>query len=94
MRRAVLASLFLERRYFAKVFLSSTQEAPLPRYAHPFPAHHLLFFRADNVSNTPIDDLPVNRNSAGGRLSIPGKHLTLGFGPAGGKNYGFPFAIC
>jgi len=50
-------------------------------------------FPADNVWNTPIDDLPVNRNSAAWAASIPGKHLTLGFGPAGRKNYGFPFAI-
>jgi hypothetical protein len=50
-------------------------------------------FPADNVWNTPIDDLPVNRNSAAWAASIPGKHLTLGFGPAGGKHYGFPFAI-
>ena len=35
---------FWERRYFAEVFLSSTQQAPLPRY-HPFPAHHVLFFQ-------------------------------------------------
>lgn len=50
-------------------------------------------FPADNVWNAAIDDLPVNRNSAAWAASIPGKHLTLGFGPAGGKNYGFPFAI-
>lgn len=50
-------------------------------------------FPADNVWHTPIDDLPVNRNSAAWAASIPGKHLTLGFGPAAGKNYGFPFAI-
>ena len=50
-------------------------------------------FPADNVWNTPIDELPVNRNSQAWAASLPGKHLTLGFGPAGGKKYGFPFAI-
>jgi hypothetical protein len=50
-------------------------------------------FPSDNVWNTPIEDLPINPNSAAWAASIPGKHLTLGFGPAGGKNYGFPFAI-
>ena len=50
-------------------------------------------FPADNVWNTPIDDLPVNAKSAAWAASLPGKHLTLGFGPAGGRDYGFPFAI-
>jgi hypothetical protein len=50
-------------------------------------------FPSNNVWNTPIDELPVNRNSAVWAASLPGKHLTLGFGPAGVKNYGFPFII-
>jgi hypothetical protein len=50
-------------------------------------------FPADNVWNTPVDELPVNRESTAWAASLPGKHLTLGFGPAGEKNNGFPFAI-
>lgn len=37
-------------------------------------------FLADNVWNTPIDDLPVNAESVAWAASLPGKHLTSGFG--------------
>ena len=92
MRRAVLASLLLGAALLCesvfKQYAAGTTTA-----LSPVPGTPCTVFPADNVWNTPIDDLPVNRKSAAWAASIPGKHLTLGFGPAGGKNYGFPFAI-
>ena len=69
------------------------QYAAGPTALAPVPGTTCTVFPADNVWNTPIDDLPVNRNSAAWAASLRGRHLTLGFGPAGGKNYGFPFQI-
>lgn len=59
----------------------------------PIPETTCRVFPADNVWNTPVDHLPVNPKSAVWAASLPGKHLIVGFGPSGGKNYGFPFAI-
>lgn len=90
-RRAVLASLLFGAALLCGSVLK--QHAASTTALSPVPGTTCTVFPADNVWNTPIDDLPVNRNSAAWAASIPGKHLTLGFGPAGGKNYGFPFQI-
>jgi hypothetical protein len=71
----------------------SHQHAASPAVSPSVAGTTCTVFPADNVWNAPIDDLPVDRNSAAWAASLPGKYLTLGFGPAGGKNYGFPFAI-
>jgi hypothetical protein len=90
-RRAVLASLLFGAGLLCgSVFRQYTASATTLSRAR---GTTCTIFPADNVWNTPIDDLPVNRNSAAWAASIPGRRLTLGFGPAGGKNYGFPFAI-
>jgi hypothetical protein len=90
-RRIILAELL-----FATTVLAGSsykQHAASSSVSSSIPGTTCTVFPSDNVWNTPIDDLPVNRNSAAWAASLPGKHLTLGFGPAGGKNYGFPFAI-
>jgi len=88
--------IVLARLLFATTLLAaagSEQQAASTVRLSLVPGTTCAVFPANNVWNTPIDNLPVNRNSAAWAASIPGKHLTLGFGPAGGKNYGFPFAI-
>jgi hypothetical protein len=88
--------IVLARLLFATTLLAaagSEQQAASTVRLSLVPGTSCTVFPANNVWNTPIDNLPVNRNSAAWAASIPGKHLTLGFGPAGGKNYGFPFAI-
>jgi hypothetical protein len=89
------------RTIFASLLLATTllAEGNFRRHAAGIVASSFVpgttcpVFPADNVWNTPIDDLPVNPNSAAWAASLPGKHLTVGFGPAGGKIYGFPFTI-
>jgi hypothetical protein len=88
---AVLASLLFGVALFCGSVLK--QFAAGATALSSVPGTTCTVFPADNVWNTPIDDLPVNPHSAAWAASIPGKHLTLGFGPAGGNNYGFPFAI-
>jgi hypothetical protein len=90
-RGAVLTSLLFGAALLCGSVLS--QDAASTTALSPVPGTTCAVFPANNVWNTPIDALPVNRNSAAWAASLPGKHLTLGFGPAGGKNYGFPFAI-
>ena len=90
-RRAALTSLFLGAALlYGSIF---SQDAASTTALSPVPGTTCSVFPANNVWNTPIDDLPVNRSSAAWAASLPGKHLTLGFGPAGGKNYGFPFQV-
>ncbi|MGA8439479.1 MAG: hypothetical protein WB762_23875 [Candidatus Sulfotelmatobacter sp.] len=60
-------------------------------YGGVVPGTNCTEFPSDNVWNTPINDLPVNPYSAAWEASLPGQYMTLGFGPAGGKHYGFPF---
>jgi hypothetical protein len=89
--RTVLASLlFGAVLLFGSVFKPNAASTTA---LSPVPGTICTVFPRDNVWNTPIDDLPVNRSSAAWAASLPGKHLILGFGPAGAKNYGFPFAI-
>jgi len=87
-RRAALTSLFLGAALlYGSAF---SQGAASTTALSPVPGTTCSVFPANNVWNTPIDNLPVNRSSAAWAASLPGKHLTLGIGPAGGKNYGFP----
>jgi len=60
-------------------------------YGGVVPGTNCTEFPPNNVWNTLINDLPVNPYSDAWKASLPGKHMTLGFGPAGGRNYGFPF---
>lgn len=77
------------------LFRGVTPKEPLASHAafSSVPGTTCTVFPADNVWNTAIDELPVNPKSAAWAASLPGKYLTLGFGPAGGKNYGFPFVV-
>jgi hypothetical protein len=90
-RKTVLASIVVGVALLRGV---ASKQYPASHAALPsVPSTTCTVFPADNVWNTPIDDLPVNPRSAAWAASLSGKHLTLGFGPAAGKNYGFPFAV-
>ena len=90
-RRTILANIVVGVALLRGIAFKQAQ------LSHPalssVPGTACTVFPADNVWNTPIDDLPVNAKSAAWAASLPGRHLTLGFGPAHGRNYGFPFAI-
>jgi hypothetical protein len=90
-RRTVLIGLLLGATLlYGGVSQQDAQSTPaLSRV----PGTTCTVFPADNVWNTPIDHLPVNRRSAAWAASLPGKHLDIGFGPRGQKEFGFPFQI-
>jgi len=90
-RRTVLASIVVGGVLLRGI--ASTEAQSSHTALSSVPGTSCSVFPSDNVWNAPIDDLPVNVKSAAWAASLPGKHLTLGFGPAGGKDYGFPFAI-
>jgi hypothetical protein len=52
-------------------FWNCSQRAPHRHYAIPIPGTTCSIFPADNVWNTPVDDLPVNRKSAAWAASLP-----------------------
>jgi len=90
-RRRVLASIVVGVALLRGI--ASKQAQVSHAVSSSVPGTTCTVFPPDNVWNTPIDDLPVNAKSAAWAASLPGRHLTLGFGPAHGRNYGFPFAI-